>query len=110
MARVATETCPIEWGDERDHRRKIALAVNDLFEGSTNAIVDVTLTPDATETVIFDSRVKAGMTYVTLIARSATGAAAITSTWAESFIDGELTLHHSSDPATDRRLGVELRN
>lgn len=63
----------------------------------------VTLTPDATETVLSDQLIAPGAS-VMLMPATASAAAALATTFVPlaTVLDGRLTIQHASDAATDR--------
>jgi len=94
---------PIFWeGTTEEHIRKVALIVDELVTGKSNNGFTVTLAANATETVIDRARVSVD-TRVSLVPTSASAAAAIGagSVWVETTV-GRITIHHDSQPDTDR--------
>jgi len=92
---------PIFWrGPDEEQIRKVSLAVRHIIAGKTNNFFDVTLVADATQTIVIRDRVNID-SKVSLTPSSASAAGALVSLWVEvSF--GKITIHHDSDPATDR--------
>lgn len=93
----------------REHARKNALLIRELLNGkSNNALVSVTLIANSTETEITRSRVCCD-TVVTASPKSASAAAALASgaLWFET-THGKVTIHHDSQPDTDRTFGLVL--
>jgi hypothetical protein len=95
-------------GREKEHLRKISNIVNDLQKGRGNNHFDVTLVANATQTTIVVDWANA-QSLATFHARSASAAQAIAAgaVWTE-VNKGEIVIHHDSQPATDRQLGVVL--
>jgi len=93
-------------GRPEEHIRKVALISREMLLGKTNNAEAVTLTANATETKIAKDRVCCD-TVVTLSPRSESAAAALASgtVWVEANY-GEITIHHDSQPDTDRTFGA----
>jgi hypothetical protein len=90
--------------DEKEHRRKLAQAVNGLLLGQSNNVHSVTLTANATSTVLTRVGISP-LASAFLSPMSASAAASLALVWA-SVARGEVTIHHDSSPATDRTFGV----
>ena len=98
---------PVFWdGEPSEHIRKVALAVRQMLEGKTNNYFDVTLEPDATQTIVERERVNID-TKVSLTPQSASAAAAITFLWVEVSY-GRITVHHDSQPDSDRSFAATV--
>lgn len=95
---------PTEWPEPKEHRRKLAIAINRILDGAHNHAVQVTLRADETTTVYEDERLSAE-TVVTLTALTANAAAALATTYVVA-TRKKITIHHASDTTTDRRFGV----
>ena len=48
---------PLKWDDEVEHRRKLALAVNNALDRKINAVITVTLETEMLSTTIVDDRI-----------------------------------------------------
>ena len=96
-------------GRELEHLRGLSQRVRSLLQGQGNSHFNVVLEPNETETIIRVS-FASGLSSVQFSAASASTATAIAAgaIWAEAS-EGEITIHHDSDPADDRKLAVELR-
>jgi hypothetical protein len=94
---------PADWGNEREHRRKIAEGVNRALGGKINAALDVTLTANQAATVVTDPRLSAtsfiGLCPLTAGAAAEIGNATI---YVSAQGRGTLTLSHANGAATDR--------
>jgi len=98
---------PVFWdGPPEEHIRKVSLAVRQMLEGKTNNYFDVTLEPDATQTIIERERVNID-SKVSLTPQSASAASALTSIWVEVSY-GRITVHHDSQPDTDRSFAATV--
>ncbi len=92
--------------NERDSQRHITQTLNELLNGAGNNHHIVTLIPNVTETVIQSPTCRPGSVAIPT-PRTASSLVAMLTTWAETK-SGEIVLHHTSDPATDREFGVVL--
>lgn len=109
-----TVEAPIFWtgGDDtegmQEHIRKVAIVVNEILAGKSNNVFDVTLTPNATETVVTRERTSMD-SRVSLTPKSATAAAAIGAgaVWVETTVN-RITIHHDSQPDADRTFGATV--
>jgi hypothetical protein len=99
---------PEHFGSEQEQRRKLAQAINGLLRGQANNTAEVTLAPNATETLVETEKIVES-TVLVLTPRSASAAAAQAILWVET-TKGSATLHHDSSPATDRTFGIVLHN
>ena len=48
---------PIDWHDEKEHRRKLAESIGGLLDGKVNSVGDVTLTANQATTTLSDRRI-----------------------------------------------------
>lgn len=81
--------------------RELAQFVNELRDGKLNAIGSFVLTASATSTLVLNSKASID-TVILLMPLTASAAAALPTTWVSAQDNGQFTLTHSSDPATDR--------
>jgi hypothetical protein len=86
-----------------EHLYKVSLVVRGLMIGQANNVLEVTLAPGATSTVVSDPRIPISAKAF-LTARSASAAAA-TGLWVEAG-SGKVTLHHDATADTDRHFGL----
>lgn len=93
--------------DEKEHRRQIARLANSLLQGKTNNVIQVTLNPSATTTVITDKRIGAN-TGIFLSPLSANAAGAIAGLYVSSQTNGSATLTHANTATTDRTFNALL--
>jgi hypothetical protein len=91
-------------GREDEHRRKLAQSIRGLLNGKMNNVSEVTLVPDATQTVVTALNATAN-SEILLTPKSASAAAALSSLWVQPG-NGEVTLNHDASPATDRVFGL----
>jgi hypothetical protein len=87
--------------DADRHRFEIAEALNRTIRGNLDASGTFTLTPSSTTTVVIDN-LFAFDQMVVWSPRSATAATAMTSVYVSAKLNGQFTLTHNSDAATDR--------
>lgn len=93
---------PIEWeGEEREHRRKIALALNGVLRGQLNNLGSVTLTASSTTSAVRNPNVSAG-SKIFLFPTTANAATALATTYKSAAEEGLITLTHASNAQTDR--------
>jgi hypothetical protein len=91
--------------NEREHRRKIARAVNNILSGRVNATVEVTLRASQTTTTLTDPRISATsfIDFMPLTANALTAKANLRVSAQQS---GEATLTHASSANTDQQFRV----
>lgn len=90
--------------DEKEHRRRIASALNRTMGGKLNATIDATLRASQTTTVLTDPRIYA-TSYIDpmpLTANAATAKAA--GIWFSNQIEGSVTVNHASAAAVDQTM------
>jgi hypothetical protein len=91
--------------DEREHRRKLARAVNTITQGKINCTLDVTLTASAATTVINDARIGFYSAVVPAMAMTADAAADLAAgIYVTGLQKGQATLNHRINAATDRTI------
>lgn len=90
----------IDLANADEHRRQMARAINRISQGHINSTLFVTLTPNATQTVVTDSRI-APQTCVTMQPQTADAAAALAGLYIVCG-QGGLTIYHASNAATDQ--------
>lgn len=88
-----------------EHRREIAMILQEVLIGKTNNRISITLKTNAVETVILRERISSD-TVVAMTAQTATASAA-QGLWVETSF-GRITIHHDSDAAADRRFAATL--
>lgn len=99
---------PLHWAVERadEHQRVLAMSLRGVLDGETNNVSNVTLDASSTTTLVTDARIAAGMAPLLVpmsaLAATAVGAGVVWTT----VKNGEITIHHDSDPSTDRVFGV----
>lgn len=81
----------------KEHRRKLALAVNGLIKGKSNCTLDVIVTAGATSTTITDPRISY-FSFMGTMAFDANGAAdEVAGIYFDTFNTGSVKMHHRSD-------------
>ena len=107
----AFPTAPLEWADEAEHRRKLAEAINRLYDGKINARGTVTLTASQATTTLTDRRIGAE-TIVVLVPTTANASAEYgNGTIYQTFPNvtkGQAVLNHANNAQTDRKYGFAL--
>jgi hypothetical protein len=89
--------------DERQHRVQLAKVVGQLNGGKMNAVLDVTLAPGATSTVVQDPRIGV-FSFIGFMALTANANSALPSLFCSPSVNGSVTLHHASSPNTDQQF------
>lgn len=90
--------------DEKDHRRRLAQAIQQIVQGKINATIDVTLTASASSTTINDARIDfySWLAPMALTFNAATDVAG--GMYFTGFVKGQCVVHHRPDIATDRTI------
>jgi hypothetical protein len=93
--------------NEAEHRRKIARLANNLLQGKSNNVIQVTLTPNSTTTTVTDKRIGA---YTGLFpsALTANAAAALSGLYVSAQVNGRATLTHANNAQVDRLFNLLL--
>lgn len=88
-------------GEQVQHRRDLALAINAMLNGRSNAIGTFTLEDGATETDVLDNRFESGMVPV-WVPTTANAAAAMDVMYLSDRVKGGFTVTHNNTADTDR--------
>lgn len=95
--------------DEKEHRRKLAQAVNQALSGKLNAVNEVTLTAGAASTTFTDDRLSVN-SFIGLMPRTANAAAELgngTLYIADAGrLSGSAVITHANNAQTDRTYTV----
>jgi hypothetical protein len=96
---------PADWANEREHRRKLADALNRALSGKLNATLDVTLAASQAATTVTDPRL-APTSFIGLcpLTASAAGEIGAGTIYVSAQGKGTATLAHANSAATDRRF------
>jgi hypothetical protein len=96
---------PADWGNEREHRRKLAESLNRVLAGKLNAALDVTLAANAAATTVADARLSSA-SYIGFCPLTANAAAEIGSgtIYVSAQGKGTATLAHANNAQTDRNF------
>jgi hypothetical protein len=86
------------------HLWNLTDAINSLIDGRSNATGTVTLTANATTTVVEDNKFQSDMIPV-LSPMTANAAAALGTTYVSARTKGSFTLTHANAATTDRSFG-----
>lgn len=101
---------PLDYANEKEHRRTLARAINRINGGKLNCILDVTLSANTGATVISDDRVGFYTAVVPAMPLSLDAAADIGTIWCDAPTGGPgattatITVHHRNSAATDRKI------
>ena len=84
----------------KEHRRKMALAINNNTRGKFNATLDVVVTANAASTTITDSRISY-FSFLGTMAFDANGKAdEVAGIYFDTFNSGSVVMHHRNDAST----------
>ena len=91
---------PVDWDDEKEHRRLLAQKTNLILQGKMNNTREITFTANDTTTVMIDQRVgpKSFIHFMPLTLN----AAGELGFYVSSQGDGTFTITHANDARTDR--------
>lgn len=94
------------WTEDRkdEHTRGITQRLNDVLKGKMNVVYSLTLTPNATSTVLESTNIS-GQSSASFMPETASAAAAQSSLYAKVEV-GKITFTHDSNPATDRTFRI----
>ena len=92
--------CP----NETEHRRLLAVRVNQLSEGNFNASLDVTLNASATSTTLTDPRIFPTKTIIAMALTASAKAAIVAGLYYDTFVKGSCVVHHASNAAVDQTV------
>lgn len=105
------QSVPEDSSDERDHRRRMARAIQALMLGKSNCTLDVTLNANAATTTIQDPRISATSAIVPAMATTAHAATALAAgiyvtsiTGATAFQTGSAVINHNNTVDTDKTI------
>lgn len=101
MSEIVTAPIPITWANEKDHRERMASAVNQILKGKTNNVGTVILTANTTTTTITDTRI-GNNSVILLQPTTANAATALTTTYPGTPGSGSVVLNHANNAQTDR--------
>jgi hypothetical protein len=107
MSNRGYQGVPEVMSPEVEHRRMLARLGNNLLQGKTNNVIQVTLAANVTTTTITDKRIGAytGLFFSPL---TADAAAALSGLYVSSQANGSATLTHANTATTDRTFNVLL--
>ncbi len=90
-----------------DDPRRVAAIVNLAMRGKINAVTDLKLTANASETELADDRIGAD-SVILLMPITANAAAALSTTYVAARSRGSATVSHVSNTQTDRSYAVVI--
>ena len=97
--------------DEKEHRRRLARAINGLLQGKMNAVTTVTLTANSATTTLTDDRITP-KSFIGFMPTTANAAAALANLYVSNRMStngtviGNATLTHANNAQTDRTFTV----
>ena len=86
---------------------KIANVLNNVLAGKLNNNGTITLTANAASTTLTDSRIGANST-ISIMPTTAHAAAALATTYFDTFADGSCVIHHTNDAQVDKTFGYTI--
>lgn len=86
---------------------KIAAVLNGVLAGKTNNTTTVTLTANAATTTLTDSRIGAN-SVICLMPTTANAAAALATTYFNTFADGSCVINHANNAQADKTFSVTI--
>lgn len=92
---------PVFLADTDQWLRNMALAINELIDGKSNATGSITLNANATSTVVTDRRVGID-SIIPLMPTTANAAAAVATTYISSRGKQTFTVTHANNAQTDK--------
>jgi len=96
---------PLEWSDEKEHRRQLALTANAILQGRLNNVISVTLTASSASTTITDARIGLNTALIlvptTANASAEIGAGTIYQTFPNA-TKNQAVINHANNAQTDR--------
>jgi len=107
MSNRGYQGVPEVMSPEVEHRRLLARLGNNLLQGKTNNVIQVTLTASSATTTVTDKRIGAytGLFFSPL---TADAAAALAGLYVSSQVNGSATLTHANNAQVDRTFNVLL--
>lgn len=106
---TASPLAPLEWGDDKEHKRKIAEVANRALIGKTNNVTTVTLTASSATTTITDRRI--GYNTVVILVPTTANASAefgngtIYQTYPNA-TKNQAVINHANNAQSDRTYAV----
>ncbi len=95
----ARDLVPIDWHDEREHRRKLAEGANLALQGKVLSVGTVTLEANSAITIFTDTRIGVE-SFIGFMATTANAAAE--NLYITNRTQGEATINHANNAQTDR--------
>ena len=87
--------------DDKEHKRKLARAVNSALQGKLNALTNVTLAANTTTTTLQDARIT-NNSFIGFMPTTANAASALSNLYVANMVAGTATLTHANNAQTDR--------
>lgn len=95
---------PVDHTHEAEHRRFLAVGINNALDGKINSTGTVTLAQSATSTTLTDYRIGAN-SIILFMPTTANAAAGMDALYVSARSDGSATLTHDSTADSDRTFG-----
>lgn len=93
--------------NDADQINRLANSVSGILGGATNNVLDVTLTPSATTTIVKDPRLTFQSHY-TFMPVTANARTALSGLFVSTRAKGSVTLTHASNAATDQTFTMSV--
>ena len=91
---------PLDWYDEREHRRRLGDAIRGVIDGHTNAAGTVTLTASTVTTTVTDRRAGTD-SIIALMPTTANAAGMLTRLYVSERTEGAFTFTHAATTSSD---------
>jgi hypothetical protein len=109
MVDIRSTPVPLQWDNEGEHQRRLAIAINGLLNGKHNAFGSVTLTASSATTTLQDQRIGANtvLHFTPTTANAAAGLAVLYQTYPNT-TKKQSTLNHANNSESDRTYVYSL--
>ena len=99
----ARDLAPIDWYDEREHRRKLAEIANQAIQGKILSVGTVALTASSATTALADTRIGVD-SFIGFMPATANAAAEVGNgtLYVTNRTNGQATINHANNAQTDR--------
>ena len=107
---MAVNVVAVTWRDEKEHRRELARAVNNISNGRSNAFGSVTLDANQATTTLTDARIGAD-SVIAFMPTTANAAAEVGAggMYVGTVVNGSATITHANNAQADRTFGYAIQ-
>ncbi len=102
------DEAPKVWGQVPEHLRILADRINQLINGRSNAVGDVTLTANAASTTLTDARISVD-SFIGLMPTTANAAGALATTYVSARGKGVATITHANNAQADKTFRYAIQ-